>query len=38
MTIPAIETEIKSMIHSLKGKHSSYDRITSKILSLCISN
>jgi hypothetical protein len=32
-TIPTTETEIKSIIHSLRAKNSSgYDRITSKIL------
>jgi hypothetical protein len=35
-TIPTTESEIKSIIHSLKGKHSSgYDRIKSEILKVC---
>jgi hypothetical protein len=37
-TIPVIETEIKSIIHSLKAKNSSgFDAITSKILKVCAS-
>jgi hypothetical protein len=34
--IPTTETEIKSIIHSLKSKNSSgYDEVTSKILKTC---
>jgi hypothetical protein len=37
-TIPTTETEIKSIIHSLKAKNSSgYDGITSKVLKVCVS-
>jgi hypothetical protein len=37
-TIPTTETELKSIIHSLKTKNSSgYDGITSKILKVCAS-
>jgi hypothetical protein len=37
-TIPTTETEIKSMIHSVKAKNSSgYDGITNKILNICVS-
>jgi hypothetical protein len=37
-TIPATETEIKSIIHSLTAKNSlGYDQITSKILKVCAS-